>query len=119
VSALLVWLTQVRPESLRRLQMAAHQHSKLLFVMRPESAKSEASPAALRLLISSQKALAGPAQMALTGASADALQVHILKRRGPPLERPLSLSARPARLAVLLALTAGLDQGDDDPRFLS
>jgi hypothetical protein len=34
----------------------------------------------------------------------DALQVHILKRRGPPLERAISWPARPARLAVLLAI---------------
>lgn len=98
VSALLLWVPQVRPECLRRLQMAAHQHSQLLFVMRPEAAQNEASPATLRLLVSSQKDLAG--------ACTDALQVHILKRRGPPLTQPLSLSARPARLAVLLALTA-------------
>jgi protein ImuA len=114
VSALLVWLPQVRPESLRRLQVSAHQHSKFLFVMRPEVAQSESSPAALRLLISSQVAIAGSVQMALTGASADALQVHILKRRGPPLARTLSLSARPARLAVLLALNGCLDKGDGD-----
>lgn len=90
VLAVLVWLPQVRPEQLRRLQMAAQAHSKLLFVMRPAQAQSESSPAALRLLASTQ-------------SDSDALWLHILKRRGPPLDQPLLLPARPARLAALLA----------------
>ena len=94
VTAVLAWLPQagsgqVRPEQLRRLQMAASTHSKLLFVMRPLAAREESSPAALRVLVSGQ----------------DALVLHILKRRGPPLEQPLSLPARAARLAALLAVT--------------
>lgn len=91
VAAVLVWLPQVRAEQLRRLQIAAHAHSKLLFVMRPAQAQSESSPAVLRLLAS-------------TPDDSDALLLHILKRRGPPLDQPLSLLARPARLAVLLAI---------------
>ena len=35
----------------------------------------------------------------------DRLALHILKRRGPPLGQPLSLPARAARLAALLAVT--------------
>jgi protein ImuA len=95
----LAWLPQVRAEQLRRLQMAAQTHHKLLFVMRPAQAQSESSPAVLRLLAS-------------TAPDGDALLLHILKRRGPPLDQPLSLSARPARLAVLLASHAG--QADDE-----
>ncbi|WP_301078402.1 translesion DNA synthesis-associated protein ImuA [Rhodoferax sp.] len=94
VLAVLVWLSQVRPEQLRRLQMAAQGHGKLLFVMRPTQAQSESSPAVLRLLASTQP-------------DSDALLLHILKRRGPPLDQPLSLPARPARLAALLAMHRG------------
>ncbi len=93
VAAVLAWLPQARADALRRLQIAAAGHHKLLFVMRPESAQHESSPAALRL-----------ATAHLPGS--DALQVRILKRRGPPLERALVWPARPARLAVLLAIAS-------------
>jgi protein ImuA len=97
VTAVLAWLPQVRPEQLRRLQMAASTHSKLLFVMRPLAAREESSPAALRVLVSGQE----------TGQvnGQDRLALHILKRRGPPLAQPLSLPARAARLAALLAVS--------------
>ena len=90
VDAVLAWLVQVRPEQLRRLQMAAAEYNKLLFVLRPERAQHESSPAVLRLW-------AAPAQ-----DGADTLEVRTLKRRGPPMEQPLYLRARPARLACLL-----------------
>lgn len=94
VAAVLAWLPHVRSEQLRRLQMAATVHTKLLFVMRPAQAQAESSPAALRLLVAIQ-------------ADSDALELHILKRRGPPLAQPLLLPARPARLAALLAIQSG------------
>jgi hypothetical protein len=88
VDAVLAWLPQVRPEQLRRLQWAAAEHHKLLFVLRPEAAQAQASPAVLRLLLSL--------------ANSAALSVQILKRRGPPLAEPLHLAARaPALLRVL------------------
>ena len=90
VDAVLAWLVQVRPEQLRRLQMAAAEYDKLLFVLRPEQAQNESSPAVLRLW-------AAPSQ-----DGSDRLEVRALKRRGPPLDQPLHLSARPARLACLL-----------------
>lgn len=95
VVAVLAWLPQVRTEQLRRLQLAAQTHSKLLFVLRPEAAQSESSPAVLRLLL-----VRAPS----AGVAPDALRVQILKRRGAPLAHTLVLSARPAGLAVLLAL---------------
>jgi protein ImuA len=95
VVAVLAWLPQVRTEQLRRLQLAAQTHSKLLFVLRPAAAQSESSPAVLRLLL--VRALAAD-------VASDALRVQILKRRGAPLAHTLVLSARPAGLAVLLAL---------------
>jgi len=93
VDAVLLWVpSAVRPDQLRRLQMAAAQYSKLLFVMRPAQAQADASPAVLRL------------QVGLDSQQTDGLAVHLLKRRGPPLEQPLHLQARAAQLAMLLAL---------------
>ena len=89
VDAVLAWLPQVRSEQLRRLQWAAAEHHKLLFVLRPNAAQAQASPAVLRLLLGLDD-----------GA---ALSVHILKRRGPPLAEPLRLTARPAALLRVLA----------------
>ncbi len=106
VSAVLAWLPQARSEQLRRLQMAAAEYSKLLFVMRPASAQDEASPAALRLFVRPQTQT--PAQpvgrsTTPTPAAVDALQVQLLKRRGPPLAQPLQLTARSSHLNLLLA----------------
>lgn len=95
VVAVLTWLPQVRTEQLRRLQLAAQTHSKLLFVLRPAAAQSESSPAVLRLLL---------VRAPTASAQPDALRVQILKRRGAPLGHTLVLPARPASLTVLLAL---------------
>ena len=104
VSAVLAWLPQVRPEQLRRLQMVAQAHRKLLFVMRPLAAQHEASPAVLRLQVQEQEQGQGQEQGQMPGPpDDDALVLHILKRRGPPLQAPLRLPARPARLQALLA----------------
>jgi protein ImuA len=91
VDAVLAWLVQVRPEQLRRLQMAAAEYTKLLFVLRPEQAQNESSPAVLRVWVAPSADQSGT------------LEVRALKRRGPPLSQPLRLAARPARLARLLA----------------
>lgn len=113
VSAVLAWLPQVRAEQLRRLQLAAQAHSKLLFVLRPAAAQSESSPAVLRLLLGGAPTIAAAVDAssadqltAFAGGdvTSDALQVQILKRRGAPLAHTLVLPARPASLAVLLAL---------------
>ena len=90
VTAVLGWLPQARADQLRRLQMAASDHAKLLFVMRPAPAQGESSPAVLRLLLSAQ-------------ADSDALQLELLKRRGPPCTQAVLLPARVGRLAALLA----------------
>jgi protein ImuA len=94
VDAVLAWLPQARSDQLRRLQMAASEYHKLLFVMRPQAAQREASPALLRLQIAPQGG---------TDSDTDTLQIHILKRRGPLLDAPLHLHARNAGLASLLA----------------
>ena len=98
VAAVLAWLPQARADSLRRLQISAAEHRKLLFVMRPARAQHESSPAVLRVITSNP--------LASNSLLDDALLLHILKRRGPPLERALTLVARPVRLGVLLAVGA-------------
>jgi protein ImuA len=102
VDAVLAWLPHTgkaaaRTDQLRRLQMAAAGHSKLLFVMRPASAQTEASPAVLRLLVDAQS------NGAASGVLSDALQVRVIKRKGPPLTESLRLRARNARISLLLA----------------
>ena len=97
VAAVLAWLPQARADALRRLQIAAALHHKLLFVMRPARAQHESSPAVLRVITSNP----------LEG---DALLVNIQKRRGPPLEQALTLVARPARLGALLAVGKGVEK---------
>jgi len=91
VGAVLAWLPDARSAHLRRLQIAAHAHNKLLFVFRTPSAQHESSPAPLRLLLEGWAGEAGN------------LRVHVLKRRGPPLAAPLLLETRPQRLTALLA----------------
>ena len=91
VAAVLAWLPDARSAHLRRLQIAAHAHNKLLFVFRPPRAQQESSPAPLRLLVEGAVHEDGN------------LLIHVLKRRGPPLAAPILLDTRPARLSALLA----------------
>ena len=97
VACVLAWLPDTRSAHLRRLQIAAHAHNKLLFVFRPLAAQHESSPAPLRLLLE--------ATVQAEGQDAGNLAVHVLKRRGPPLAAPVLLDTRPPRLAALLAAT--------------
>lgn len=94
VAAVLAWLPQVQAADLRRLHLAAQQHRRLLFVLRPEAAAAQASPARLRLRLD-------------TGAGGEALKIHVLKRRGPPLASPVLLPPLHALLAQLLQSRAG------------
>ena len=93
VQAVLAWLPQVRADHLRRLQVAAQTHHKPLFALRPAPAQTESSPAVLRLLLA-----CAPAQPVGPVQGADALCLHVLKRRGPPLAQPLLLAGRQGRL---------------------
>ena len=94
VAAVLAWLPQVRTDALRRLHLAAHDHAKLLWVLRPAQAQHESSPAPLRLLLES--AVQGK-------GSPHESHVSILKRRGPPLQQALPLCLHSAALQALLA----------------
>lgn len=100
VDAVLAWLHPVRAEQLRRLQIAAAEFNKLLFVFRPEQAQMESSPAVLRLWVAPATSQSSPSDQT---APTDTLAVRALKRRGPPMEQTLYLAARPARLSRLLA----------------
>lgn len=67
VAATTLWLDASEPQILRRLQLAAEQGRSLAWLFRPPEAARQASPAALRLKLSSQD---------------DHLIVDILKCRG-------------------------------------
>lgn len=86
VVALMAWLPRCRGTELRRLQLAAAQQEKLLFVFRGLDARDESSPARVRIEIE----------------EGDQLRVHVLKRRGPPLVSSIELPSHPMRLQRLL-----------------
>ena len=95
VSAVLAWLPQARDAELRRLQLAAQEQSRLLFVFRDARTRQDGSPARLRLWLAPSPQ--GQGQM----------DVHILKRRGPPLETPVQVRLHaPVVEALLAARTA-------------
>lgn len=87
-AAIVSWLTHVREEQLRRLQVCASGFDGLVFVCRPEAARHEASAAPLRVLAS---------------VSLDwELKLNIIKRRGPTHDGTLSLPSVPGGLASVL-----------------
>lgn len=90
LGAVLAWLPpRVRPESLRRLQLAAQAHDGPVFVLRDAAEQVRPSAAPLRLRL----APGGP----------DELLLGIVKRRGPPLAQPLRLALAPVLPAAARA----------------
>ncbi|HUY04926.1 MAG TPA: translesion DNA synthesis-associated protein ImuA [Rhodocyclaceae bacterium] len=84
LGAVLCWTAHADAPQVRRLQVAVAGSKALAFLFRPVRARSESSAAALRLLLS-------------TG-SRGTLGVDLLKRRGPPCTRTLTLDvARPLK----------------------
>ena len=82
--AVLWWSREALPATLRRLHLAAQAGSTPLFALRPWSQQRQSSPSPLRL--------------ALEPAAGARVQVHLFKRRGPSLARPLLLTLpHPAR----------------------
>jgi len=76
--AVLGWLPGAEPNSLRRLQLACEQGAGSGFLFLPAEAARHASTAALRLRLA---------------ASADGeLDVHVLKRRGGMVPRPIRIA---------------------------
>ncbi|WCM86274.1 translesion DNA synthesis-associated protein ImuA [Acidovorax sp. NCPPB 3576] len=130
VLAVLAWLPQAPPEALRRLQLAAAQQAALLWVFRPQDLRLQASPAPLRLwVVQGVQAIQGiqgaegspafgraqglpaPAQVPGWpdgGRAPGVLQVHVLKRRGPPLMQPVPVCAHASALSAVLAAMRAL-----------
>jgi protein ImuA len=75
--ALLLWQPHVRPESLRRLHLAAQSSDVSFWFLRPLASTQDASPAPLRLALRPAKG---------------AISVEIVKRRGPRRDTPLLVS---------------------------
>ncbi len=92
-AAVLAWLPNCRAEALRRLHAHAQDGRALVFALRPEQARAEASPAPLRV-------------RARPGEPWE-LCVQVLKRRGPAHEQELRLVSRPAGLAQAVVETPG------------
>lgn len=72
--AVVLWQSNVRPESLRRLNLAAQATDTWLWLVRPLAAAADASPSPLRIAL----------RPALGGISVD-----ILKRKGPHCDAPI------------------------------
>lgn len=72
--AVVLWQTNVRAESLRRLHLAAQSADTHFWLLRPMAGRSEASPALLRLGL--RPALGG-------------ISISMVKRRGPAAEEEL------------------------------
>lgn len=78
VGAVLAWLpSRLRTERLRRLQLAAHNHDGVAFVVREASVGDGPS--------------ASPLRLSVRAGGVDRLRVGVVKRRGPPLLEPLML----------------------------
>jgi protein ImuA len=90
VLAVLAWLPQVKTTQLQRLNVLTQD--RLLFVLRDARAQHEASPARLRIALSS-----------VNESSTDEMALRILKRRGPPLAQAIHLPARTPHMQRLLA----------------
>jgi protein ImuA len=75
-AVVLCWQQVIRPESLRRLHLAAQGSNTLFFMLRPASAAQNASPAPLRITLQ---------------PASDGVILRIVKRRGPVSEHALHL----------------------------
>lgn len=78
--AVLLWQTQARADSLRRLLLAARSSTSLLFVFRPIREALDASPAELRVAVR---------------PAGEGVNVDIIKRKGPKFEGDLTVTVQP------------------------
>ncbi len=100
-AALLVWLPACRADALRRLHADTQGARALVFALRPQQARAEASPAPLRV-------------QARPGSPWE-LRVQVFKRRGPAHDAELSLPALPGGLGQALPEAARPPAGDGAP----
>jgi protein ImuA len=103
VACVLLWLEQAQSAQLRRLHIMAQDHAKLLFVLRPERAQNESSPAPLRLLLHWKDVEGAHGAQSGHSGAVPPLWVRVLKRRGPPLEASVPLLTVSPGLQALLA----------------
>lgn len=86
--AVIAWLPQARPEQIRRLQVCAQASDGLNFLVRPETARFEAS--------------ASPLRVHATYGLDWQLRVQLLKRKGPAHDEVLTLPSVPGGLERVL-----------------
>ena len=89
--AVLVWPGDTKYTALRRLQLAAEGTRAMTVLFRPPSIATEASPAALRLMLDT---------------AAGGIAVRILKRRGALCERPIAIDLERPHAAMDRAVPA-------------
>ena len=95
VAAVLAWLPAVPYAALRRLHVMASRRDVLFWVFRADALQDSSSPAALRLVVHRVQT-----------AGVHQLQVHIAKRRGPPLHGAPLLPGTDLRLGQVLGALA-------------
>jgi protein ImuA len=100
IGAALIWLPQVRPEALRRLQVAAQEAQSLAFLFRPLKAAKQSSAAPLRMVCKPILPAHAQTMNRREWMQAVMLEIDIIKRRGPLLEKPLQLNL-PLQLPAL------------------
>jgi hypothetical protein len=79
-SSVVFWAQHVRDSSLRRLHLAAQSAESLFIMVRPLATAQDSSPALLRLALR---------------PTADGLIVDVVKRRGPAMAEPITVSLQP------------------------
>lgn len=100
IGAVLVWLPKARVDAVRRLQVVAQDSRALAFLIRPPAARSQSSPAPLRMVCTPVPPPADASVSRRRWIERPALSVDIFKRRGPPLAQPLNVML-PLQEAVL------------------
>ncbi|WP_248320020.1 MULTISPECIES: translesion DNA synthesis-associated protein ImuA [unclassified Caballeronia] len=91
IGAVLIWLPKARPEALRRLQVAAQESQSLAFLFRPLNAAKQSSAAPLRMVCKPMLPATAPTMNRREWMQVVMLEISIIKRRGPLLEKPLHL----------------------------
>ncbi|WP_296660594.1 translesion DNA synthesis-associated protein ImuA [Paraburkholderia sp.] len=89
IGAVLLWQARVRADAVRRLQVAAQDSRALAFLIRPVAARSQSSPAPLRMTCTPVPPPADAGINRRQWMQLSAVSVDIFKRRGPPPAQPL------------------------------
>lgn len=89
--AVLIWMPNARPEALRRLQVAAQESRSLVFLFRPLDAAKQSSAAPLRMVCKPVLPANAQTMNRREWMQVVMLEIDIIKRRGPLLDKPLQL----------------------------